>query len=360
MRFVDTVPSDPDGEAGAPTVDQQPGSFGSDWAGRVAQGTIDALRQGSLSPTGEPLIKRFGTTKRTIANPAPRQAYAPGEVRPPTQTVKDPRYSTLDAFVGEFYRKSQDKNFMVWYTSRAKAAGLLPTSRRVTLEDLETIWQQLGKKVQSNPAWKGTPEQYLEYLASNKIATAKDVAKAIKSGIPMRDPETGKAVVGTSGGARVDPDTGLPLVDLSQASGELVPGEDIMGFDEVYGDAEVPPPPPPITTEKHVSRTTINPLAANAATDQMAQALLGRMATKKEMARYRAVMNGILKSNPTVSTVRRDATDPYNVKVTTTTKDGASAADAQAAAQMRMQRSSEGMAFNAGKMFEQALRMMGG
>ncbi len=359
MRFVDTVPSDPDGEAGAPTVDQQPGSFGSDWASQLAQGTIDALQQGGLSPTGEPLIKRLGTKKRVVMPPAPRGAYGPGEVRPATKIVREPRYATMNEYLDEFRRKASDDNFMRWYVTRARAAGLLVTSRQVTLADLEAEWVKLGKVVQTT-GWKGTPEEYLEYLASRKIPNAKDVAKAIKSGMPMTDPETGKAAVGTSGGARVDPDTGLPLVDLSQASGELVPGEDIMGFDEVYGDAEVPPPPPPNTTEKHVSRTTINPLAANAATDQMAQALLGRMATKKEMARYRAVMNGILKSNPTVSTVRRDATDPYNVKVTTTTKDGASAADAQAAAQMRMQRSSEGMAFNAGKMFEQALRMMGG
>jgi lipase chaperone LimK len=62
---------------------------------------------------------------------------------------------------------------------------------------------------------------------------------------------------------------------------------------------------------------------------------------------------------PTVTTVVQDATDPSNIRTSTSTKAGVGPEEAQRVLQMRMQRGSEGMAFNVGSMFEEALTRMG-
>jgi hypothetical protein len=111
----------------------------------------------------------------------------------------------------------------------------------------------------------------------------------------------------------------------------------------------------PITTNVTTSSITMNREQADAIADEVAMQVLGRMASKSEMAKARKAMNRMLAANPTVSTYTQDATDPDNLKTTVDTKSGTSAADAAAAYEMKMRRSSEGMAFNVGKNFETAL-----
>lgn len=114
----------------------------------------------------------------------------------------------------------------------------------------------------------------------------------------------------------------------------------------------------PIQTRRTVTTSTMNNAAAEAAVDDLARGLLGRMGNDKELARYRKQINSFLKANPTVSTEVQDATDPANVKVTNTRKEGASPTDAVNVLEMKMRRGSEGMAFNIGQMFDAALAKM--
>lgn len=114
----------------------------------------------------------------------------------------------------------------------------------------------------------------------------------------------------------------------------------------------------PITTFTQTSYTTMNKGTAEAQVDQLARGLLGHLATDKQLARYRGIINSFLKANPSVSTTTRDATDPNAVKSTTHTKEGASGADAVNMLEMKLRRGSEGMAYNAGSMIETALAKM--
>ena len=100
---------------------------------------------------------------------------------------------------------------------------------------------------------------------------------------------------------------------------------------------------------------TMNKAAAEGAVDQLARGLLGRMANDTELAKYRKQINAFLKSNPNVRTEVQDATDPSNIKVTSSEKAGATPTDAASVLEMKLRRGSEGMAFNVGQMFEEAL-----
>jgi accessory colonization factor AcfC len=114
----------------------------------------------------------------------------------------------------------------------------------------------------------------------------------------------------------------------------------------------------PITRRTTVSSMTMNKQAAEAAVDDLARGLLGRMASGAELARYRKQINAFLKANPNVRTEVQDATDPNNIKVTSNEKAGATPTDAANVLEMKLRRGSEGMAFNVGQMFEEALAGM--
>lgn len=230
------------------------------------------------------------------------------------------RMASMGDYQQEFFQKWDDPKFRQWFTTRAVAAGIVPQSR--TIDDYWNAWNKLGESVAGMVGWSGTPEQYLEFIASGKKLTPQEIDAAMAKGSQLIDPATGKPYGSTSG----------------------APGAE---------------PVNPISTTTSTSVASLNPLAANAAVNDLAKALLGRMPSKAELRRYRRAMNGILSSNPTVTTTTTDQTDPNNVKVSTRTKDGASAQDAVAAMQDRIEQSSEGRAFGVGKAFEDALRMMG-
>jgi hypothetical protein len=225
----------------------------------------------------------------------------------------------LSTYVQEFYDKWDDPNFQTWMMSRAIASGV--NGKTATYGDYFDVWRTVGEAV-AKGYWKGTPEQYLEWLASGQQVSPADVQKAIADGTPIFDKD------------------GNPI--LPGVGGPGAPAE----------------PVNPITNYRSTSSATINREAAYAAVDQLSQALLGRMATKAEMRKARGVMNRMLAANPTVTTRTVDQTDPNNIVETSHTTDGMSAADAQNALQMKIQRSSEGTAYTVGSMFEDAMRLL--
>ena len=236
-----------------------------------------------------------------------REQHAPARNRTP-----------INEYVQEFTdRWEGDLEFQTWFMSRAIAAGLV-SGDKASVADYMDAWENLGKAAAvERGTWKGTPEQLLEFLASGKNLSGGQIEEAMRNGEPLLD------------------ENGEPIV----------PG---------YNAKKVNP----ITTIRSTSSATINREAAYAAADQLSQALLGRMASPKEMRKARAVMNRLLRDNPTVNVQTRDETDPNNVKITSKTTDGMSAQDAQDVVRMRMQRSSEGTAYTVGNMFEGALSMM--
>jgi hypothetical protein len=229
--------------------------------------------------------------------------------------------AALTEYNAEFFSRWADPNFQTWLTSRMAAMGVKDRSA----EGAYSFWVTSGEKVsnasggQSPSGFTGTPEQYIEYMANGgRFVTLDQVEADIAAGAMAIGPD----------GVPVDPFA----TDVAQS---------------------------PIQTTTQRNFATINPQAANAMVDDLSRALLGRMATEKEMKKLRGAMNKYLAKNPTVTKTITDSTNPDDVVMTTNTTDGASAADAQAAAEMKMRRSSEGQAFNAGKMFEDAFRMMG-
>jgi hypothetical protein len=275
-----------------------------------------AQAQASAGPQqADTVLRRVGDPKDiTYWSPSADKYVRPGTVvgggRPDKRAV-------LDDYNAEFWNRWEDPNYQTWLLSRLVATGRAKAG--VTgPQEAYAGWVQIGEEAAKAPGWKGTPEQLLEFYATGKVIDQTAIDKAMENGDLATMPD----------GSIADPNG-------------------------------VAAAPNPIQTSRSVSTATINPLAANAAIDQLAQSLLGRMASDKELARYRKTMNKIMSSNPTVNTRTVDSTDPDNVQITEHTKDGASAADAQSALQFKLQRGSEGMAFNVGKNFEQALRMMG-
>lgn len=310
-------------------VSQPPAASGSRPGSSV---DIDAILGGALaggynSASQESVVKRSGWI-----NPSPRSAEearamysSSGRSLTPAALQyrqRKQKTSAMTDYNAEFFDRWRDPNFQTWLGSRMAALGVKDRSA----EGAYQFWVTVGEKVSSpsggrSPSgFDGTPEQYIEYMANGgRFVQLDEVEASIASGDMVLDPITGEAV---------DP------FAAEQAAN-------------------------PIQTQTSKSFVTINPLAANAAVDDLSRALLGRMATEKEMARLRKAMNKYLAASPTITNTTVDSTDPDNIQTSTTTKDGASASDAQAAVEMRMRRSSEGQAFNAGKMFEDAFRMMG-
>lgn len=134
-----------------------------------------------------------------------------------------------------------------------------------------------------------------------------------------------------------------------------------MGGDQGFqsaAEAQKALEPNPIQKTTQVSKYSMSSEQAAAIADQVATAALGRMASEGEMAKARKAMNRLMAANPTVSTTVSDATDPNNVKVSTNTKSGVGPDTAAQAYEMKLKRSSEGMAFNVGKLMETAMSQM--
>lgn len=223
------------------------------------------------------------------------------------KTVYEP--ATVDDYSGEYWTKVNDEKFQLWMRQRASIFGvdLLDKDGKFDLLKGAQVWAQFGTIVASNAQLRSTmtPEQWADMQYQ-------------KSGGDAAFTAYQEALAAQGAAAEVNP----------------------------------------ITTTTETAYTTMNKGAAEAQVDQLARALLGHLATESQLARYRGVINSFLKANPTVRTTTRDATDPDNVKITSKTKDGASAQDAVNMLEMKLRRGSEGMAFNAGKMIEDALAMM--
>jgi hypothetical protein len=265
-------------------------------------------------------VLRPGKGPARNSNPGPYglgRRLTPAEqanLRKPTKVT-----APLSSYNAEFFTRWSNPNFQTWITSRMAALGVKDRS----VENARNFWVAYGEQTSKAPGFKGTPEQYIEYMANGGRYVQSSQVEADMA----------------NGAMAIDPATGLPVDGMSGVEGE--------------------PWVNPIQKQTTVSRTTINAADANAAVDEFSRALLGRMATEKEMGRLRKVMGKYLSAHPDVRTEVRDATNPDDVRTTVNTKAGASAADAQKVVEMQMRRGSEGMAFNAGKMFEDALRMMG-
>lgn len=219
------------------------------------------------------------------------------------------KQKSVDDYAAEYWKRVQDDPaFEQWIIQRAWAFGadVIDKDGRFNVNQGFTFWGWLGNAVSSNPMIRDTqtPEMYADSRYNTVGGDAKFQEYAKSTGI---------------------------------------------GVDENAN---------PIKTTTSIYRTKANPEVVNAGVDQLARSLLGRMASEKEMARYRKQINSFLASNPTVSTQTIDSTDPNNVKMSTSTKEGASASEAMSVLEMRMRRGSEGMAFNAGKMIEDAMMRM--
>lgn len=217
------------------------------------------------------------------------------------------RTKPLTGFNAEFFERWSDPNFQTWLTSRMTALG----AKDVSTQSAYTFWVNSGEQTQKARGTQWTPEQYIEYMAN-----------------------------------------GGRLRTVDEVNADIASGSALLGVD---GQSLTPSP---ITTQTSVSTANMNAKAAAAAIDQIAQGVFGRMASKAEMKRFSGAINKMLRENPTVVTSTRDETNPNDVKVTNSEKAGLSPSDATQVMEMRMRRSSEGMAFGAGKMIEDALRMM--
>lgn len=215
-------------------------------------------------------------------------------------------------YEAEYWEKAiKDPEKRLWLARRAIMLGFAqydPKSDWLVSEDAFTrggvyqMWKQAGEIVQMNPTLNSmTPEEYLD------------------------------SMYGRFGG-----DQGL---DAKMAE-------------------ERKAIPDPIQTTKQVSKYSMSTEQASAVADKVAEAVLGRMASKGEMAKARKAMNALMAANPTVTTTVSDSTDPNNVKVTSNTKAGVGPGDAADAYEMKMKRSSEGMAFNVGKLMESAMEKL--
>lgn len=215
-------------------------------------------------------------------------------------------------YEAEYWEKAiKDPEQRLWLARRAIMLGFAkydPKSEWLVSEDDFTrggvyqMWKQAGEIVQMNPTLNSmTPEEYLD------------------------------SMYGRFGG-----DQGLDA-KMSEARKQI---------------------PDPIQTTKQVSKYSMSSEQASAVADKVAEAVLGRMASKGEMAKARKAMNALMAANPTVTTTVSDSTDPNNVKVTSNTKAGVGPGDAADAYEMKMKRSSEGMAFNVGKLMESAMEKL--
>lgn len=257
---------------------------------------------------GPPLtVLRTVKTVKPVANPNYWRGrtgafVGAGPIPGPASITRD-KPMPLESYYGEYAEKIQDSAFRDWLQKRATVlTGMDPEDPRF-LTTGYSLWKTAGDMVAANPK----------------------LAKSMK-----------------------------PEAWLDQQY-KLAGGDAL--YDSILAEAtKVEEKPNPITTQTHTQTYTITAAAAQAAIDDMSQALLGRMASGSELKRARAAMQKLL--TPTVTRTTTDATDPENVKMTSSTKAGVGPSEARSILQMRMQRGSEGMAFNAGKMFEAALAKM--
>ena len=205
----------------------------------------------------------------------------------------------LSVYEGEYGEKVNDPVFRDWLLRRGVVlAGMDPEDPDFLSKGL-SLWRTAGAMVAANPTLRGsvTPEEWLDgqYRLRGGDSAYETLLKTLK--------------------------------------------------------------PNPITRNVSTQTYTVTAAQAQGVIDDLSQSLLGRMASDAELKRARAVMQKLL--TPTVTTTVQDATDPNNVQTTSHTKAGVGPGEAQAILRMRMQRGSEGMAFNVGSMFENALRRMG-
>jgi hypothetical protein len=175
--------------------------------------------------------------------------------------------ATLDEYNGEFWDRWKNPSFRAWLQSRAMAAQGLKTAP--STEDSYTFWVQYGEKAAAAVGWKGTPEQYLEFMANGgTLATAKQVEADMKAGKLLVDPVTGLPI---------DPATGL-----------------------------VEPDKGPVTSTS-TSYDSISLSQAAAAADQALSAALGRNASASEKKLFRSKLQGALNKNPNVTKTVSDS-----------------------------------------------------
>lgn len=301
----------PSSDGGIANSQEQEGATGT---GDPSAEQIAAESEGSVNPFGgEPWVLRSPRTEYKIpygaTNPyagAPAKGYTSG-INAPTIGGA----STLDLYTAEYQKRildDKDGAFKDWLSKRS--AVLFGDDLRDKDGNFDFIkgadsWGKFGYYTASNPYLQEsmTPEEYADKMYEQ-------------------------------GGG----DTAYDAFAESKAKANAAEN--------------------PIRTVKTVSTSTMNNSAAEAAVDDLARGLLGRMGGDKELARYRKQINAFLKANPTVTTEVQDATDPANVRVTNTRKEGASPTDAVNVLEMKMRRGSEGMAFNIGQMFDEALVKM--
>jgi len=205
-------------------------------------------------------------------------------------------------YQGEYARKSMDPAFREWIQKMGVVVGNTSPTDPNFLTSLENVWSQAGAMVASNPYLAGrmTPEEWLEQQYKLQGGDA--------------------------------------------------------AYEKAMADA-VPEEVNPITTQTSTQTYQVTAAQAQSAVDQISQVLLGRMASDAELKKARSAMQKLL--TPTVTKTVTDATDPNDVQQTVSTKAGVGPGEAIDMLRMRTQRSSEGMAFGAGKMFLEALRGIG-
>lgn len=206
--------------------------------------------------------------------------------------------STLSSFIGEYSNLMRKDSFQEWMRKMTTVLGGGISEDRPgdLLQKGQNLWEFAGKMVAANPTLRRsmTPEEWLEQ-------------------------------------------------QYEMAGGDAL-------YKKIKAESN------PITHERTVQTQTVTTAQAQAFIDDMSNALLGRLANDAELKRARKAVQRLM--TPTVTNTTRDATDPANVQVTSKTKTGVSASDAAEVLAMRMRRSSEGTAFRAGTMFNDALSKM--
>ena len=271
-------------------------------------GAFQPLPTGGGSTVPDILRPRTGPAQTIYGAAADPRLQGPNAPKMPGQQER----LNSQLYEAEYWEQAiKDPAKRMWLAKRAIMLGFAkydPKSEWLVSEDAFTkggvyqMWKQAGDIVQMNPTLNQmTPEEYLD------------------------------SMYGRLGG-----DQGLQTgIDSAKAA-----------------------EPNPIQKTTQVSKYSMSSEQAAAIADQVATAALGRMASEGEMAKARKAMNRLMAANPTVSTTVSDATDPDNVKVSTNTKAGVGPDDAAAAYEMKLKRSSEGMAFNVGKLMETAMSQM--
>lgn len=296
-------------EADAPPIPPFPGTTGAVRTSSTATPTSGQSLTGDQVGAAALWAYQMGvaTTAGKPAVPDPR-VLRPGPSGIKTKQYTGPRSanprgvrlqpgSTLDAYKGEFGAKIEDSEFREWLKRRATVlAGADPTKPSSLLSSGLGLWNSAGEFVAANPQLRlsKTPEEWIDY-------------------------------------------------QYQMAGGDAA-------YEAAVAENN------PITHNRQVNTYTVNAAYAQAAINDMSEALLGRMASDAELKRARKSIQKLL--TPTVTDTTTDATDPNNTMTTQHTKAGVGPDDAAKLLEMRMKRGSEGMAMNVGQMFEAAMARM--